>query len=245
VFFLQSNAEGPRVVGRGFSKLTALGLKTEGVREMNSVGQSGDRKSYRVILLLVVGLTAFSSAMKELNLLREFTRDTSNLVASWSHIVAPEAPPVVAPAEVPQPVETVEVCESSHTVEIEPVDQVELGGGVARAEVKIKEVGKPFVAERSRRSETQAVATLRSHRSADIDLVELRKRVPREADLKVMIMADSDGESEIAIPSSFEFKSSNFEFKLPKVKTHRQLIKPEEREILRTLNRSFNLRSAG
>lgn len=208
---------------------------------MNSVGQSGDRKSYRIILLLIVGLTAFSSAMKELNLLREFSRDTSNLVASWSNAMTPPAPPeVVVPAEIPPVPETVEVCESSHAVqEAEPVDELQLGGDVARVEVKIKDVGKTFVAERSTRREAQAVATLRSRRSVDIDMMELRKRAHQERDLKVMILADSDGEAEIAIPTTFEFKA-------PKVRVHRPFVfKPEEREILKTLNRSLNLRSAG
>ena len=211
---------------------------------MNSVGQSGDRKSYRVILLLVVGLTAFSSAMKELNLLREFSRETSDLVASWSKAVVPEAPqaPVtpeaVVPVPVPQVVEEVEVCDNSHSLkEIEPADHLQLGGGVAQAKVKIKDVG-TFVAERSNRRNVPAVATLRSDRSVDIELSALRNQIRRVADLKVMIMADNDGEARIAIPS-------NFEFKVPKAKTYRHVMKPEEREILKTLNRSFNLRSAG
>lgn len=206
---------------------------------MNSVGQSGDRKSYRVILLLVVGLTAFSSAMKELNVLREFTRDTSDLVARWSKAVAPESPPAPVPVPVPQVVEEVEVCDNSHSLrEIEPVDHLELGGGVAQAKVKIKDVGKTFVAERSKRSNVPAVATLRNDRSVDIELVELRNQLRRVADLKVMIMADSDGEARIAIPS-------NFEFKVTKGKSYRHVVKPEEREVLKNLNRSFNLRSAG
>jgi hypothetical protein len=205
---------------------------------MNGVGQSGERKSYRVILLLVVGLTAFSSAMKELNLLREFSRDTSDMVASFSRAVTPQAPPeVVVPAEIPPVPETVEICESSHS---EPAEPVELEGGVASVEVKSKEVGKTFVAERSTRRGAQAVATLRSHRSADIELMDLRKQVRRAADLKVMILADSDGEADFAVPA-------NFEFKVPKVKTwDRQIIvKPEQREMLKTLNRTFSLRSAG
>jgi hypothetical protein len=231
--------------GRGwlvtvFHKLTALGLKTKGFREMNSVGQSGDRKSYRVILLLVVGLTAFSSAMKELNLLREFTRDTSNMVASLSKAVsseAPEPPKVVIPAPVTV-VEEVEVCDSSHRLpEIELVDHLQLGGDVARSEVKIKEVGKTSVAERSKRRDVPAVATFRGHRSADIELTELRKQIRREADLKVMIMADSDGEVEFAIPPAA------FEFKVPKVKNNRRINTPDERELLKTLHRSLNLRA--
>lgn len=208
---------------------------------MNSVSPSGDRKSYRVILLLVVGLTAFSSAMKELNLLREFTRDTSNLVASWSKAISPEAPQapeVVVPVPVP-PVAEVEVCDNSLALpEGEPVDHLQLGGGVAESEVKIKDVGKIVVAERSRHRNAQAVATLRGRRSADIELIKLRNQVRREADLKVMIMADHDGEAQIAFPSDIEFK-------VPKVRTYRPIIRPDERELLKTLNRSLNLRSAG
>jgi len=207
---------------------------------MNSVGQSGDRKSYRVILLLIVGLTAFSSAMKELNLLRESARDTSNLVASWAKALEPEVPkvPDVVPVPVPPVVEEVEVCENSHTLpEVEQVDQLQLGGDVARAEVKNKDVGKIVVAERSKHRNEQAVATLRARRSADIELIELRKQVRRGADFKVMIMADHDGEAQIALPSDFEFK-------VPKVKTYRA-IRPDERELLKTLNRGLNLRSAG
>ena len=212
---------------------------------MNSVGQSGDRKSYRVILLLIVGLTAFSSAMKELNLLRESARDTSNLVASWARWSgalepeAPKAPDVVVPVPAPPVVEEVEVCENSHTLpEVVQVDFLQLGGAVAQAKVKIKDVGKTVVAERSKHRNEQAVATLRARRSADIELIELRKQVRREADLKVMIMADHDGEAEIAFPSDFEFKAR-------KAKTFRMIVKPDERELLKSLNRSLNLRSAG
>ena len=210
---------------------------------MNSVGQSGDKKSYRIILLLVVGLTAFSSAMKELNLLREFSRDTSEFVASLSKSMTPDrapAPPrVVVPVEVPQVPVEVEVCERSKALEsAEPVEQIEMGGSVARVQARNKDVGKTFVAERSVRREAQAVATLRTLRSADIDVMELRKQLRREADLKVTIMADRDGGFEFTVPSGSEFK-------VPKVKTQWHLIKPEERDMLKNLNRSLNVRSAG
>ncbi len=214
---------------------------------MNSVGQSGDKKSYRAILLLAVGLTAFTSTMKELNQLREFTRDASNLVVSWSSAVA-AAPvrEVVVPAqireivaEVPPVVAKVEACESSHAPRAAaPVEQLQLGGAVAQAEVKIKDVGKTVVVERTTRRDPQ-VAMLRHNRSADIELMELRKQARRVADLKVMIMADDDREVEIAVPAGVEFK-------MPKVRTHRQVIvTPGELDILKSLNRSLNLRSAG
>ncbi len=214
---------------------------------MNSVGQSGHKKSYRAILLLAVGLTAFTSTMKELNQLREFTRDASNLVVSWSSAVAPApVPEVVVPAqireivaEVPPVVAKVEACESSHALRAAaPVEQLQLGGAVAQAEVKIKDVGKTVVVERTTRRDPQ-VAMLRHNRSADIELMELRKQARRVADLKVMIMADDDREVEIAVPAGVEFK-------MPKVRTHRQVIvTPEELDILKSLNRSLNLRSAG
>ena len=209
---------------------------------MNSVGQSGDGKSYRVILLLIVGLAAFSSAMKELNQLRDFTRDANTLVASWSQAAPPApvpVPNVVVPAETSLPAVEVEVCESSHTLKsVEPVEDVQLGGSVVQEQAKIKDVGRTVVVERSRRGDVQE-ASLRSHRSDDIELIELRKHIPREAELKLMIRADSEGEAEIAIPSSFEIK-------LPKVKAfQRMTIKPEDRELLKGLNRTLNLRSAG
>jgi hypothetical protein len=56
---------------------------------MQSPGQGNEKKSYRVILLLVVGLAAFSSAMKELNQVHELTLETSRLLAQWSNVVMP------------------------------------------------------------------------------------------------------------------------------------------------------------
>ena len=213
---------------------------------MNSVGQSGDKKSYRVILLLVVGLTAFSSAMKELNLLREFTRDTSNLVASWSNAMQPAEPvEKLAPIDVPRTAVRLEVCENNEVKEVRPVTTVEpvpfqAGGSVAQEpRVEIKDVGKAFVSRRSERREEQ-VAALKKHRLEDIEIVELRNQMRRLADLKVIITEDGHGEAEIAIPSGLNLI-------LPKVKTHRQtFVSPEEREMfLKNLSRSINLRSAG
>jgi hypothetical protein len=195
----------------------------------------------------VVGLTAFSSAMKELNLLREFTRDTSNLVASLSSAMQPAEPvEKLAPVDVPRTAVRLEVCENSQVKEIppviavEPVQPFQAGGSVAsEPRVEIKDVGKTFVSRRSERREEQ-VAALKKHRLEDIEMVELRNQMRRLADLKVIIIEDGNGETEIAIPSSLNLK-------LPKVKTHRQVfVTPEEREMfLKNLNRSINLRSAG
>src|SRR5688572_26808211 len=56
---------------------------------MQSTGQSGEKKSYRVILLLIVGLAAFSSAMKELNQVQELALETNSLIAKLSDVIAP------------------------------------------------------------------------------------------------------------------------------------------------------------
>lgn len=56
---------------------------------MQNTGQVSERKSYRVLLLLVVGLAAFSSAMKELNEVHALTLETSSLLAQWSDKLVP------------------------------------------------------------------------------------------------------------------------------------------------------------
>jgi hypothetical protein len=70
------------------SELTALGLKN-GDNAMQNTGQGSDRKSYRVVLLLLVGLASFSSAMKELNQVRELTRQTTDFLAQVRDTFAP------------------------------------------------------------------------------------------------------------------------------------------------------------
>ena len=46
-----------------------------------------EKRSYRVILLLIVGLAAFSSAMKELNQVHQLTLETGQLIARWTDVL--------------------------------------------------------------------------------------------------------------------------------------------------------------
>jgi hypothetical protein len=79
---------------------------------MKSTGHNGEKNGYKVILLVVVGLTAFSSAMKELNQLQQFSLEASRLVAQWSERFAPaEVPAVPHTTEVKQMVVQVESCD--------------------------------------------------------------------------------------------------------------------------------------
>src|SRR6185503_3028926 len=78
---------------------------------MKNTGRHSKNSGYLVILLLVVGLTAFSHSMKELTEIHQLTADASRLVAQWSGDITP--------AEIPQTpvtvvrVEKLESCESS------------------------------------------------------------------------------------------------------------------------------------
>ena len=61
---------------------------------MKNTGRHSENSGYLVILLLVVGLTAFSHSMKELAEIHQLTLDASRLVAQWSGNFTP--------AEIPQ-----------------------------------------------------------------------------------------------------------------------------------------------
>jgi hypothetical protein len=80
---------------------------------MNTTGQNRQNSGYKVLLLLVVGLTAFSSAMKELNQLQQFVLGASHLVAEWSDKFYPaqDVPPIPQAIEIHQPAMEVETCE--------------------------------------------------------------------------------------------------------------------------------------
>ena len=207
---------------------------------MNSMGQSGDKKSYRVILLLVVGLAAFSSAMKELNQVREFTREARSLVASLSKAVEP-APAVdrVAPVEVPRTAARLEVCENSHPVDTaEPLESVRGGVVVAQEPVEVREAPQTVVTVRSPRREVQ-MQTLRKLRPVDIDLVELRNQARRATDLKVLMADSDDDEAEISAPPEVNVY-------LPKVEVRQFKAGTKEHDIfMKSLNRSINVRRAG
>ena len=71
-----------------------------------------EKTSYRIVLLLIVGLTALSSAMNELNRVHELTLETNQLVAAWTgNGPVREAPVVVEVPEIPEIPEGIEVPE--------------------------------------------------------------------------------------------------------------------------------------
>jgi hypothetical protein len=160
---------------------------------MNSTGQHGEKASYRIILLLVVGLTAFSSAMKELNQLQQFGLEASRLAAEWSG--------KLVPAEVPPRV---------------PVITVE---------------NTPLTCENKELQQSAPSVELRQLRRLEIDPVEF----------EVRILSDHDAEA--GAPVAPELPLYTFKAKSRK---HNLVRNPREREIiLKSVNRSINLRIAG
>src|SRR5215213_4145247 len=122
----------------------------------------------RVILLLVVGLAAFSSAMNELNQFQAFTLNANRLIAQWSD--------KIIPAETPQTalkVETVKV----ETCENGKVHQQVLQQSIPSIELPwLDDNDHPTVTERPGISKVQIVRVRRAPR-VDIDPVQLEVKI--------------------------------------------------------------------
>lgn len=199
---------------------------------MKSTGQNNDKASYRIILLLVVGLAAFSSAMKELNQIQQLGLDASRLIAHWSA--------TIVPVEVPQPpapmVVRAESCESKQSI-----PAVELPWLTHVAEPETNEIEAPVMMTRSSKDE---VVKVKKVRRIDLNPVQFEVRVP-----SVHI---ADDEAEETIVSDFPVTSFTLaplpatQFKARTRKPGSFRISTRDREmLLKTFNRSINLRIAG
>lgn len=194
---------------------------------MNSTRRNGEKSGYLVILLLVVGLTAFSHSMKELTEVHNLTLDASRLVAQWSGNVAP--------AEIPQTPQTVVRIEKLESCDRkQSVPYVELpwltepaAAAPARTQPKIKRGTRPVTTIPS----DAEIARLKKLQRIDIDAAEFEVRIPN-----VQV-------PEVGVPTSAEMPEFTFRARSRRHNTIK--INPRDREILlKTLNRSINLRSA-
>jgi hypothetical protein len=120
---------------------------------MKNTGRHGEKSGYLVILLLLVGLTAFSHSMKELTEIQQLTLDASRLVAQWSGNVTPVEIP-----QVPQVAQTV--------VRIERHESCESRQSAQAVEPKIQRIERP------------AIAQFKKPRRVDIDADAFEVRVP-------------------------------------------------------------------
>ena len=197
---------------------------------MKSTGHHGEKARYRIVLLVAVGLTAFSSAMKELNQVQQLGLDASRLVAQWTAKAMPE--PV--PAEAPQMVVRVESCESKQSA---PSVELPWLDDVAEAEtVEVDKVQPPVIVKRIRNSKTE-VAKLKREFRFDFDPKQFEVRISTDHN------AEADEPVISGLPVISDFPAIQFKTKTRKHGAVR--INPRDREILlKTLNRSINLRSA-
>lgn len=203
---------------------------------MNSTGQHGEKASYRIILLLVVGLTAFSSAMKELNQLQQFGLEASRLAAEWSGKLIPAEVPPTAPVitveNTPLTCENKELQQSAPSVELPWLDNDAAPAAPIPERIKIRKAPPvpPAFEQPSRLTESQ-IAKLRQLRRLEIDPVEF----------EVKILSDHDAEADTPVAPElplYTFKTKN--------RKHNPVRNPREREIiLKSVNRSINLRIAG
>ena len=189
-----------------------------------------------MLLLLVIGLTAFSSAMKELNQLRHYALDASDLIAEWSDKLHPasEIAPVPQTAEIQQTTIKVETCELKQS--LPPVELPWLSNAAARpTEPKPPRAVTPrpsqvidFKNDLPIPGEIQ-IAKLKKIPQIDIDAVQFAFRVANGDEPDVVVTTEL---------SKSDVKN--------RARRHREIrISPRDREMfLKTLNRSINLRSA-
>ena len=204
---------------------------------MNSTGQNGEKAGYKVILLLVVGLTAFSSAMKELNQLQQFTLDTSRVIAQLSDRFAPaQIPAVPAVPATPEPPLTIEIqhtassCDSKQSA---PSVELPWLSNVPRPP-KPRAIGpRPsqvidFKSDFPRPEEIQ-IAKLKKLPQFDVEQVQFQFRIATEGEHDAFVFSElpvSHGKTKTRKPREIR-------------------ISPRDRELFfRSVNRSISLRSA-
>ena len=190
-----------------------------------------DKASYRIILLLVVGLTAFSSAMKELNQIQQLSLDASRLMAQWSGTIVPVEVP-----QTPPPPMTVQIVKSESCELKQSTPSVELPWLTHVAQAETNEIEETEAPPAVKRSNDVKVKKVRRH---ELDPVQFQVRIPsvHEADAEAF---------EVTVPEVpvTSFAATPFKFKTRKNGSFR--INTRDREmLLKTLNRSINLRIAG
>lgn len=204
---------------------------------MKSTRRHNENSGYLVILLLVVGLTAFSLSMKELAEIHQLTVDASRLVAQWSGNFTP--------AEIPQTrvqvvrIEKLESCESNKqsapAVELPwmnetPEETIPSAVAPVRPrQTKATKIERPVVVSIPKEAE---IAKLKKLQHIGIDADEFEVRIPN-----------------LQFPEAVEPGSTpeipGFTFRAKARKPGAIKINPRDREmILKMLNRSINLRIA-
>ncbi|HEV8428780.1 MAG TPA: hypothetical protein VGQ41_12840 [Pyrinomonadaceae bacterium] len=198
---------------------------------MNITGKNSKNSGYLVTLLLVVGLTAFSNSMRELAEIHRFTLDTTHQIAQF--FVPAEIPQTQIPQVVVAKLESCESKKAVPSVEVEWLEDVEgITEPGAAVSLRAPQVAVQKVERRARIKpvETQ-FANLKKFRQFDFHGAPFEFRV------------SSDDDDESGSPISVQLPLTMFKAKNRK---HNEIRRnPRDREmILKTLNRSINLRIA-
>jgi hypothetical protein len=196
---------------------------------MKSTGRHSENSPDLVILLLVVGLTAFSHSMKQFTQIHQLPLDASRLVAQWSGNVTP--------AEIPHTIvkiEKLESCESKQSapaVELPWVSETPTVPSVVapgrRQQIKIQRIARPVIPSPSEAE----IAKLKKLNRIDIDADAFEVRIPS-------VQVPETGETGTSGFPEFTFRA--------KTRKHGAIrFNPRDREMfLKSLNRSINLRIA-
>jgi len=190
---------------------------------MNNTRRHSEKSGYLVILLLLVGLTAFSHSMKELTEIHQLSVDASRLVAQWSGNVTPvEIPQVPQVAQTVVRIEKHESCQSNQSVPAVELPRLTELSAVAPSRTQPTKTRK---IERRGNMEAE-IAKLKKLQRIDINADGFEVRVPA-----------------VQLPDSDEFPALTFKTKTRKPGAFKY--NPRDREmLLKTLNRSINLRIA-
>ena len=198
---------------------------------MNSTRTHGEKSGYLVIMLLVVGLTAFSHSVKELMEIHHLlTSNAGRLIAQWSGNVTP--------AQIPQTIVKIEkhascdIKQSAPSVELSWLNEMPA------------ETEPSLVAPRRPARTIQKIAPRVIVRPSEAEIARLKKLHRFEIDsdeFEVRVFADAQNED---APVALELPLNTFKAKARKHGIIR--INPRDHEmLLKTLNRSINLRIAG
>ena len=193
---------------------------------MNSAGNN-KKAGYLVIALLLVGLTAYSNAVKDLTEIQRLALGANQLIAQWSTETVPaEIPSIpqtqIPPPQIPQAIAKLETCESRlHRATPSVVAPVRLQEKVetSKRSVRVKPT-------------TQQIAKAKKATRFEFDAADFAYQMSTQ---QFPLPTE---------PVSVELPLTMFKAKARKFNNFR--INPRDREmLLKTLNRSINLRSAG
>jgi len=200
---------------------------------MQNTGQASGKNSYRVVLLLVVGLASISNAVKEVNQLRAVTLQTTDFVAQLKDLFVPATEPTIISVETcqnrtmsppPPPLPVVAPVPPAPAVESDAVEvEVPAVAPASPAPPAVRPAAPPVGLK------APAVPQPRPWRA-----------VHGPAEVRVFVSSDDFAKS---IKDAF---ASDQSFKALKAKNRRYIyLTPEGHDvILKTFNRSINLRSA-